>query len=84
MSLQYQKQKASIYKYREKNADKIKDKLKQYYIYKKELQEFMNILLEPEERIHRPKVYYDEHKEEISKQKKEYYIKKKLQKSLNV
>lgn len=73
MTSNYERCKKAIYKYKAKNADKIK--AHNHYI--KELNEFMNILLDKDERR---ETYYDRHKETILAYKKEYYQKKKEEK----
>jgi hypothetical protein len=83
MSSHYQVCKNSIYRYREKNAEKFKEYYSNYYKktnwyrYKKELQEFMNILLDDDEK--KP-TYYQQNKEKILEKRKLYYQKKKSEK----
>lgn len=81
MSSNYERCKKSIYTYKSKNVDKIKEYnnkyCKQYYQYHKELKEFMNILLDTTEK---EETYYSKNKADILEKKKLYYQKKKASK----
>jgi hypothetical protein len=84
MTEHYQRCKKAIYTYKSKNAEKIREYnnqyCKNYYKYQKELQEFMNILLDDpiDKNLNNSIIYYNSHKKEILEKKRLAYQKKKL------
>jgi hypothetical protein len=85
MTEHYQRCKKAIYTYKSKNTEKIREYnnqyCKNYYKYQKELQEFMNILLDDppiDKNLNNSIIYYNSHKKEILEKKRLAYQKKKL------